>query len=84
MYFFYVLKSVRDGRFYKGFSKDLEKRIIRHNAGGVKSTKYRRPLILIYSESFNAEKEARDREKWSKTFNGGVELKNIIAGFSGG
>lgn len=82
MYFFYVLKSLKDGRYYKGYSSDLTKRIERHNAGGVKSTKYRRPLELIYYESFTIEKQARDREKWSKTFDGGMELKKIIQNFS--
>ena len=83
MYYFYVLKSLKDGRRYKGYTIDLEKRLERHNAGGVKSTKYRRPLILVYSESYDTEKEARDREKWSKTFEGGMELKTILENFVG-
>ena len=78
MYYFYVLKSLKDGRRYKGYTNDLEKRIDRHNAGGVKSTRYRRPLVLEYSESFTSEKAARDRERWSKTFEGGMELKAIL------
>jgi predicted GIY-YIG superfamily endonuclease len=46
MYYTYVLKSEKDGRFYTGVTNDLRKRLLKHNKGIVKSTKYRIPKIL--------------------------------------
>ena len=37
--FVYVLKSIKDGRFYVGMSGDVEVRLNEHNLGRTKSTK---------------------------------------------
>ncbi len=78
MYFFYVLYSLKDGNLYKGYSEDVGKRFIRHHAGAVKSTKNRRPLVLIYVETFSDKREALARERWSKKIEGGIALKRIL------
>ncbi len=52
MYYVYVLKSIKDGKRYIGFTDNLERRISEHNYGKVKSTKNRRPLELIYFEEY--------------------------------
>ena len=78
MYYFYVLYSLKDQKLYKGYTSDLGSRFKRHNNGGVKSTKNRRPLILIYSESYNTKTEALARERWSKSKTGGPMLKVIL------
>lgn len=49
-YFTYVLLSLKDLKFYTGFTSTLEKRIELHNQGKVNSTKYRQPLKLVYFE----------------------------------
>ncbi len=55
-YYNYVLKSLKDNNFYIGFTTNLEERLSAHAKGLVKSTKYRRPFILVYYEmSFNLE-----------------------------
>ncbi|MDP3685036.1 MAG: GIY-YIG nuclease family protein, partial [Ignavibacteria bacterium] len=51
MYYVYVLKSLKDGNFYKGYTKDLKKRFEDHNKGKVESTKLRTPFELIYYEA---------------------------------
>lgn len=66
MSYTYVLKSQKDKKLYIGSTVDLMKRIKQHNRGYVKSTKNRRPLILIYKESFNNIRQARCREKLFK------------------
>jgi putative endonuclease len=38
MFYAYILKSFKDGRYYYGSSEDLEKRIAKHNNGQVKAT----------------------------------------------
>ena len=74
----YVLRSLRDRRLYVGMTGDLEKRVIKHNAGGVPSTKYRRPLVLIYHEELVNRSEARTREKFLKSGPGHAFLKSVF------
>jgi putative endonuclease len=62
MYYIYILKSHKDNNFYIGQTCNIENRLHKHNNGLVKSTKYRRPLKLIYSEEYKSLKEARYRE----------------------
>lgn len=78
MYYFYVLRSSKDDRLYKGFTKDLERRLGDHNSGKVMATRHRKPFKIIYSESFNNKNDAIIREKYFKSFKGGKELKKII------
>lgn len=63
MYFVYILKSLKDGNFYIGRTNDLERRLGEHNRGRVRSTKSRRPFILIKSIPANTEKESVDLER---------------------
>jgi len=52
MYYIYILKSKKDGRTCVGYTNNLEERLKKHNSGQVKSTKYRQPLKLLFSEEF--------------------------------
>ena len=70
MYYTYVLQSEQDKDFYVGFTKDLKLRFEQHNKGAVESTKNRRPLKLIYYEACIIQKDATNREKYLKTYNG--------------
>ena len=79
MWHVYILKSLKDGRFYIGSTSNLEARINRHNAGGNISTKNRRPLKLIYSEIYQSKHEALRREKQIKSYKGGEGFKKIIS-----
>ena len=78
MHYFYILYSLKDGRFYKGYSTDIGKRFLAHKNGQTTSTKNRRPLVLIYVESFESKGEAMAYERWSKTIEGGSKLKNQL------
>jgi putative endonuclease len=51
VYYTYVLQSKVDGKFYKGFTKNLKLRFEQHNEQLVESTKSRVPLKLIYYEA---------------------------------
>jgi len=31
MYYVYILRSIKDGKFYTGFTENIEKRIQKHN-----------------------------------------------------
>ena len=62
MNYTYVVKS-SDGTFYTGWTNNLEKRIACHNAGkGAKYTKTRRPVALVYYETFETKEDAMRRE----------------------
>lgn len=62
MNYTYIVKC-SDGTLYCGWTNDLEKRIAAHNAGtGAKYTKTRRPVELVYHETFETKEEAMSRE----------------------
>ena len=78
MFIVYVLKSLIDNRFYIGQTNNILSRLRRHNEGRVRSTKYRVPLILVYSENYASRSEAMAREKYLKSLNGNSTFKKII------
>ena len=58
----YILRC-SDGTYYTGWTNDLEKRVASHNDGtGSKYTRARRPVELVYAESFETKQEAMRRE----------------------
>lgn len=62
--YFYVLWC-KDRSFYAGYTTDLERREIEHNEGvGAKYTRprSRRPLKMIYAETFETRSEATKAE----------------------
>ena len=78
MFTIYILKSLKDNRSYVGYSKNFVNRFKQHNNGQVKSTKHRRPLIVIYTEEFNTSPEAKIREKWWKSYKGRQAMKKFF------
>jgi len=78
MYYTYVLKSQKDQKLYIGYTTDLKSRYLQHQRGEVKSTKYRRPLDLIFYEAFKNRKDATRREKYFKTEKGKSSLKQMV------
>lgn len=66
-YYVYVLRSLVEGRLYKGHTEDIKKRLEEHNLGKSKSTKGYLPWELVYLEKFETRKEAIAREKYFKT-----------------
>jgi len=78
-FFVYILESLKDGNLYIGQTNDIEKRIKRHDTGQVSSTRNRRPLKLIYQESFPARTDSMAREKYLKSLKSSKYiLENII------
>ena len=63
MYYVYILLSIKDNRRYFGFTNNIERRLFEHNNGLVKSTRNRRPLRIIHTETFTTKEEAMKREK---------------------
>ena len=80
MFIVYVLKSLKDGKRYIGYTKDIDRRLKEHNSGKTTSTKLRRPFIVIYTEKFSSKKEAEVREIYFKSGKGREELNKILTG----
>ena len=80
MFFVYVIRSEKDGRFYVGMTKNVEQRLEQHNKGMTFSTKGYRPWKLFFFETFQTRVEARNREKYLKT---GIGKEYIKAKWSG-
>ena len=81
MPFVYILKSLKDGNLYTGSTNDLRRRVDEHNAGRTPSTKFRRPLRLVYFEEYDTIGEARVREKELKRPAHGKHKKKMICDF---
>ena len=82
MYFYvYVLLSEKDRNFYTGYTDNIQARFKLHNNGKVISTKNRRPLKLIYWEGCLNQQDATRREKYLKSGNGKIYLKNRLRNY---
>lgn len=77
-YYVYVLLSLRDRKFYIGFTTDLKNRLTEHSKGKVRSTKDRRPLLLIHYEYFINIGDAKSREVFLKSGFGRDQLKGAL------
>jgi len=78
MFYVYILQSLKDGKTYVGYTYEIEQRLKKHNLGQVRSTKYRRPLKLLFVEKFETEKEAKKRELYWKSGAGRRKLKEYF------
>ncbi len=81
MAFVYILRSLRDGRLYTGSTTDLSRRLREHAAGHSRSTRHRRPLVLVYFEEYESLGTARVREKELKHPTAGKRKDAMIAAF---
>ncbi|HHO65960.1 MAG TPA: GIY-YIG nuclease family protein [Epsilonproteobacteria bacterium] len=63
MYYVYMVKCA-DDTLYTGIATELERRIEEHNASdkGAKYTRVRRPVELVYSETYPDRSTASKRE----------------------
>jgi putative endonuclease len=76
MFYTYVLEDEK-GQIYFGFTKDLRKRLQEHNQGATFSTKGRKWHCIYYEACLN-EEDARRRELYLKTTQGGRLLKRRL------
>ena len=78
MFFYVYVLENKAGIFYIGYTHDLVTRVKEHNLGLNRSTKLYTPWRLIYYEASTNEKDAKRREKYLKTNQGGRLLKRRI------
>ena len=67
-YYVYILRC-KDGSYYTGHAKDVEKRFEMHKKGqGARYTRMHEPEKLVYTEEFESRGEAMRRERQIKRF----------------
>ena len=76
-YFTYIIQSLKDDSYYFGYTTDLCKRIIYHNAGLSKYTRKKKPWRLVYYKKFESKSDAILFEKKLKKY----KSHNLIQSF---
>ena len=67
-WYVYILRSLRDGKYYIGYTSNLERRLEEHNSGRQRSTRHRVPFELVYYEEYESKSEAMKRERQLKSY----------------
>lgn len=83
MYIVYILLSEKYHTLYVGCTKDLSKRLERHNKGFVIATKHKTPFVVIHTEEYTSKADAFQRERylkslWSARFKKSLKSKYLI------
>lgn len=78
MFYFYILRSLKNGHLYLGFTSDLKTRLESHNNGENKATKPNIPYELIFYSAFKNEKDAINCEQYFKTTAGWKRLHRML------
>ena len=80
-HFVYILQSLKDFTYYKGYTQNLEKRLASHNNGESKYTSRKTPWKIVYYQELSSKTEALVRERQLKRVNMNY-LKLIIEQFA--
>jgi len=78
MAYVYILESMKNGRYYVGSTKDVEKRFDTHRCGGVKATKNLLPLKIAFRQEYSDIDIARKIENKIKSFKRKDYIAKII------
>ncbi|MCI6017973.1 MAG: GIY-YIG nuclease family protein [Clostridiales bacterium] len=79
MNYTYIVECA-DHTLYTGWTNHLEERIAAHNCGrGAKYTRTRRPVTLVYFESFDTKEDAMRREYMIKKMPRSKKLQLIAS-----
>ncbi|MFZ6024577.1 MAG: GIY-YIG nuclease family protein [Bacteroidota bacterium] len=62
-YYVYIIQSLKDDSFYKGFTENPLQRLAQHNNKESHYTSTKTPWKLVYVEEMGSKKEALIREK---------------------
>ncbi|MDI6733344.1 MAG: GIY-YIG nuclease family protein [Planctomycetota bacterium] len=81
MFYTYIIRSKKEGKWYTGYTSDLRKRFKEHNDNKMILTKGRGPFELIYYEACLNKYDALIREKYLKTGMGKRYIKNRLKRF---
>ena len=79
-HYVYILQGLKDNKYYIGETHDVKERLLFHNQGKQRSTRYRTPFKIIFVEEVESKTVALKREKQIKSWKGGSAFKNLIEG----
>jgi putative endonuclease len=80
MYYTYILKSQKTGRYYIGYTNNLQQRIAKHNQGHSTATKSGVPWQLLWVQGFKVKRDAIKLEKALKRFKNKAIIESIVDG----
>ena len=78
-FYVYILQSRKDFSFYVGQCDDLDHRVSKHGEGMSKYTLSKRPLRLVYFESYDSRSKAIIREKEIKKMKSRIYIEQLIS-----
>ena len=78
MYYFYVLKFVRNKKLYYGYTSDLKRRIKEHKMKKSAFTSRNGSFDLIFYEAYMHKKDAMTAERYFKTGHGREVLRGKL------
>ncbi len=79
MWFLYIARC-NDDTLYTGITTDVQRRELEHNSDnkkGAKSVRHKRPVKIIYTETYITQSEARTREADIKSWKRKYKLELI-------
>lgn len=81
MYYVYILKSLKDSRYYVGCTNNIDKRLKQHNSnsGINRYTKGKGPWKVVYNETHDSLSEARHRERQIKSWKKRRAIEKLIS-----
>jgi putative endonuclease len=85
-HYVYIVRCA-DGTLYTGYTTDISKRVREHNGApnskaGARYTRGRRPVTLVYQESYSSRSEALSREAAIKQLTRS-EKETLLTGATG-
>jgi predicted GIY-YIG superfamily endonuclease len=79
MYYTYIIRSIEHPeKIYVGWTKDLKKRVSKHNGGGSSYTAKYKPWKLLYYSAFISREKAYKFEKYLKSSSGKAFLRKRL------
>lgn len=78
MYYFYILRSLKNNKLYLGFTSDLKRRLKSHNDSTNKASKPYAPYDLIFYSAFKDKDDAINCEKYFKTTAGWKRIHKML------
>ncbi len=78
VFFTYIIKSEKDGRFFYGQTNNLLRRLNQHNQGVEEATRSDRPWVLVAYKEFGTRSGAMSYERRLKALNTKTEVLKFV------
>ncbi|MAT40139.1 MAG: endonuclease [Ectothiorhodospiraceae bacterium] len=78
MYTVYILYSESIGKYYIGYTADVEQRLAFHNNGSSRWSKRGIPWRVVYTEAHEDKRSAMRREREIKSYKGNSKFQALV------